>query len=55
MLQQQGNTAQALEKAQQATYAEPSDAAARAFLDLLTNGTPPAKPPLPTNESADSE
>jgi len=48
VLQKQGKTAEAIEKAKQATYADPSHADARALLDSLTGAKPgpaPAAPP----------
>jgi len=44
VLQQQGKTAEAIEKAKQATYADPSHAFARALLDSLTGNKPTPKP-----------
>ncbi len=50
-LQRQGRTAEAIEKAKQATFADPSDAQARAVLDALTGGKP--KPAAPDADDAD--
>jgi hypothetical protein len=41
VLQQQGKTTEAIEKARQATFADPSHAAARGLLDSLTGGKKP--------------
>jgi tetratricopeptide (TPR) repeat protein len=54
VLQQQGKTAEAIEKAKQATYADPSHAEARALLDGLTGAKPAAvKPDRPPADDAE--
>ncbi|MBA3504099.1 MAG: hypothetical protein H0T65_27300, partial [Deltaproteobacteria bacterium] len=50
VLQQQGKTAEALEKAKQATYADPSHTEARALLDSLTGNKPVKPAPAPTDD-----
>ncbi|MDQ3341023.1 MAG: HTTM domain-containing protein [Myxococcota bacterium] len=50
VLQQQGKPAEAIEKAKQATYADPSHTEARALLDSLTGNKPVKPAPAPTDD-----